>query len=157
MRVRSLGALSVALLPVFRGVQLTLSPAPLLAQAPPRDRLQAEAPSGTGRLRGQVMAADSGTPSRRAQVRAGGIASAIRTTRLTTTDADDGRYEFLNLPAGRSHSPSLKLDTSVSSSARGARSRCGRAPSAGASGAQPAVNESASVPVMLQLEMPYVE
>lgn len=89
MNVRRLGWVTVGIL---------LAVTSLLAQAPPRDRPQAQAPEGTARLRGQVIAADSGTPLRRAQVRA--IASAIRTTRLTTTDTE-GRYEFFNLPAGR--------------------------------------------------------
>ena len=88
MRVRSLGALSfVILLPVIT-----------FAQAPPRDRVVAEAPAGSARIRGQVVAADTGTPLRRAQVRAS--STTIRLTRLTTTDAE-GRYEFLNLPPGR--------------------------------------------------------
>jgi protocatechuate 3,4-dioxygenase beta subunit len=65
-------------------------------QIPPRDR-QAEAPRGTGVLRGSVVAADNSTPIRRAQVRvnAQGVGS-----RLTTTDAQ-GRFEIRDLPAGR--------------------------------------------------------
>ena len=97
MRVRSLGALSVGILLTIGSAQLKLSPTSLRAQAPPRDRA-ADVPTGTARLRGRVVAADAGTPLRRAQVRA--VASAIRTTRLTSTDAE-GRYEFSNLPAGR--------------------------------------------------------
>ena len=88
MSVWRLGALSIVL----------LVPIITFAQAPPRDRTVAEAPTGTARLRGRVVAADTGTPLRRAQVRA--VASSTRTTRLTTTDAE-GRYELFNLPAGR--------------------------------------------------------
>jgi hypothetical protein len=87
--VRSLGALSFGIL---------LLSIVAFAQAPQRDRVAPEAPTGTARLRGRVVAADTGTPLRRAQVRA--VASPTGTTRLTTTDAD-GRYELFDLPAGR--------------------------------------------------------
>lgn len=89
MSVWRLGTLSVGIL---------LLPIITFAQTPARDRPATEAPAGTARLRGRVMAADGETPLRRAQVRA--VASAIRTTRLSITDAE-GRYEFANLPAGR--------------------------------------------------------
>ena len=50
------------------------------------------------RIRGHVVAADTGQPLRKAQVR---ISSPdFRENRMTTTDAD-GRYEFKELPAGR--------------------------------------------------------
>jgi protocatechuate 3,4-dioxygenase beta subunit len=49
-------------------------------------------------IRGVVLAADTGTPIRRAQVRAS--ASGIRESRLATTDAQ-GRFEFKELAAGR--------------------------------------------------------
>ena len=87
MRVRSLGALAFGIL---------LLPITAFAQTP-RDSAAA-APTGTARIRGRVVAADTGAPLRRAQVRAN--AASIRTSRLTTTDAD-GRYEFRDLPAGR--------------------------------------------------------
>jgi hypothetical protein len=51
----------------------------------------------TARIQGRVVAADTGTPIRRAEVRAtidGGI------SRLATT-GDDGRFELRDLPAGR--------------------------------------------------------
>jgi hypothetical protein len=48
--------------------------------------------------RGRVVASDTGTPLRRAQVRA--ASSTSRTTRLTTTNAE-GHYEFAGLPADR--------------------------------------------------------
>ncbi len=70
-------------------------PSPL----PPRDRKPGESARGTAVIRGQVMAADTGTPLRRAQVRvfpAGpGGSSAI-----AQTDAQ-GRFEIQDLPGGR--------------------------------------------------------
>jgi hypothetical protein len=57
-----------------------------------------DAPRGTSILRGQIVAADNGTPIRRAQVR---ISSPdAREGRVATTDAQ-GRFEIKELPAGR--------------------------------------------------------
>jgi protocatechuate 3,4-dioxygenase beta subunit len=53
--------------------------------------------TGTGRIRGRVIAADSGAPLRRVQVRLMGPEVAPK---AMITDAD-GRYEFRDLPAGR--------------------------------------------------------
>ena len=53
---------------------------------------------GTAVIRGQVVAADSGTPIRRAQVRVSGVG--MRDSRLATTDAQ-GRFEVRELVAGR--------------------------------------------------------
>src|SRR5215831_3646373 len=53
--------------------------------------------TGTGRLRGRVIAADSGAVLRRAQVR---ISSPDIGTKTAFTDAQ-GRYEFKDLPVGR--------------------------------------------------------
>ena len=65
---------------------------------PPRERpAQREAPRGTAVIRGMVIAADSGTPIRRAQVRVSGQGTG---NRLATTDAQ-GRFEVRDLPAGR--------------------------------------------------------
>ena len=65
---------------------------------PPRERpAQREAPRGTGILRGTVVAADSGAPIRRAQVRVSGQGAG---NRLATTDAQ-GRFEIRDLAAGR--------------------------------------------------------
>jgi hypothetical protein len=67
-------------------------------EMPPRDRAAArEAPRGTGILRGTVVAADSGNPIRRAQVR---VTAQGAGSRLATTDAQ-GRFEVRDLPAGR--------------------------------------------------------
>ena len=55
-------------------------------------------PAGTARIRGRVVAADTGVPLRRAQIRV--TAGEIRVMRSATTDAD-GRYEVAGLPAGR--------------------------------------------------------
>jgi protocatechuate 3,4-dioxygenase beta subunit len=52
---------------------------------------------GTGRLRGRVLAGDTGTPLRRAQVR---VSSPDIGTKTALTDTQ-GRYEFRDLPAGR--------------------------------------------------------
>ena len=63
--------------------------------APARD--QQAAPTGTAVIRGRILAVDTGSPIRRAQVRA---TSGGGRGRLTTTDAQ-GRFEFKDLPAGR--------------------------------------------------------
>jgi protocatechuate 3,4-dioxygenase beta subunit len=52
---------------------------------------------GTARIRGRVVAAQAGTPLRRAQITLGVPASPARST---ITDSD-GRFEFAQLPAGR--------------------------------------------------------
>ena len=58
----------------------------------------ADAPRGKSVIRGQIVAADTGTPIRRAQVR---ISSPeAREGRVATTDAQ-GRFEIKELPAGR--------------------------------------------------------
>ena len=58
----------------------------------------ADAPKGTSVIRGQVMAADTGAPIRRAQVRVS--SPDARESRIATTDAQ-GRFEIRDLPAGR--------------------------------------------------------
>jgi protocatechuate 3,4-dioxygenase beta subunit len=68
-------------------------------QRPPRAQpMRAEAPRGTAILRGQVIAADNGTPIRRAQVRVS--SPEVRESRVAATDAQ-GRFEIKELPAGR--------------------------------------------------------
>lgn len=56
-----------------------------------------QAKTGTSRLRGRVIAADTGTALRRAQVRISGPDIGSKTA---LTDAQ-GRYEFRDLPGGR--------------------------------------------------------
>ena len=72
-------------------------PAPLPPgfQMPARDVPQK---TGTARIRGRVVAADTGQPLRKAQVRA--ASAELRENRMTSTDAQ-GRYEIKDLPAGR--------------------------------------------------------
>jgi hypothetical protein len=53
--------------------------------------------SGTGRIRGRILSADTGSPVRRAQVRLSGPEVGAKTA-LTDTE---GRFEFRELPAGR--------------------------------------------------------
>jgi protocatechuate 3,4-dioxygenase beta subunit len=53
--------------------------------------------TGAGRIRGLVVAAETGSPIRRAQVRISGPDVGMK---AALTDAD-GRYEFRDLPAGR--------------------------------------------------------
>jgi uncharacterized protein (DUF2141 family) len=56
-----------------------------------------QAKTGTGKLRGRVLAADTGSVIRRAQIR---ISSPDIGTKTAFSDAQ-GRYEFKDLPAGR--------------------------------------------------------
>ncbi len=63
--------------------------------APPRDNTPK---TGTAVLRGRIVAADTGQPLRKAQVRI--FSPELRENRTTTTDVQ-GRYEFKELPAGR--------------------------------------------------------
>jgi len=68
------------------------------AQMPPRDGSATATPTGTARIRGRIVAADTGAPLRRAQVRIS--STEARVNRSATTDAE-GRYEFSELPEGR--------------------------------------------------------
>lgn len=67
------------------------------SQAPPRDPTQPPR-TGTSRIRGRVVAADTGAALRRAAVRI--MSPEIREGRSTVTDTD-GRFEFSDLPGGR--------------------------------------------------------
>ena len=63
---------------------------------PPRDNTPPA--TGTAKITGRIVASDTGTPIRRAQIRV--TSTEARLNRVVTTDSD-GRYELLNLPAGR--------------------------------------------------------
>jgi protocatechuate 3,4-dioxygenase beta subunit len=68
-------------------------------RTPPRVLRPGELPpKGSARIRGQVVAADTGAPIRRAQVRA--TAAETRGGGVTSTDPE-GRFEIGDLPAGR--------------------------------------------------------
>ena len=68
---------------------------PGLPQLPARDT---GLKTGTARIRGRVLAADTGEPLRKAQVRA--TSAELRENRLAATDAN-GVYEIKDMPAGR--------------------------------------------------------
>jgi hypothetical protein len=67
------------------------------AGLPVRDAARPPA-TGTARVRGRVLTADTGTPLRRTQIT---IVAAELGVRLVTDTDGDGRYEFADLPAGR--------------------------------------------------------
>ena len=100
MRVmRSLGlSVGLLLLPIIAGAQAPPAPTgapmpgPPAPRAPiqPRDGAAAQIPTGTGRIRGRVVAADTGVPLRRAQVRIS--ATELRVNRSATTDLPPGNY-----------------------------------------------------------------
>jgi len=95
--IRYLVALMILAVPAT-GAQtppIQLPPGVPQIAAPPRDTSQK---TGTARIRGRVVAADTGQPIRKAQVRA--FAPDIRENRVTSTDGD-GRFELKELPAGR--------------------------------------------------------
>jgi protocatechuate 3,4-dioxygenase beta subunit len=82
--------------PAAAAIAMLLLANGVLAQLPPRDR-SAPAPTGTGRIRGRVVAADTGGPLRRAQIHLG--SSELRISRTVSTDSE-GRFEIADLPAG---------------------------------------------------------
>jgi protocatechuate 3,4-dioxygenase beta subunit len=67
-------------------------------QRPARAQTRVDEPRGTAILRGSIVAADNGSPIRRAQVRVS--APDARESRVAITDAQ-GRFEIKELPAGR--------------------------------------------------------
>jgi hypothetical protein len=82
--------------PLGRGGQLPFPGGRGRLGMPPRDNAQAA--TGTARIAGRVVSAETGAPLRRAQIRV--TSTEARLNRVVTTDGD-GRYELLNLPAGR--------------------------------------------------------
>jgi hypothetical protein len=108
MRARFIGSLTIAVLlltfdlgaqsaPARPGAP-TPGPAAPRMQAPPRDAAASAPATGTARIRGRVVAADTGLPLRRAQIRV--TATDQRINRSASTDAE-GRYEIAELPQGR--------------------------------------------------------
>jgi hypothetical protein len=87
------GSTTVATIAVMLFANGVLAQTPV---APPRDR-PAQAATGTARIRGRIVAADTGAPLRRAQIR---LASPeARLNRTVSTDAE-GRFDVTDLPAG---------------------------------------------------------
>jgi hypothetical protein len=86
--------LSLAIAAIASGQRVRSQPA---QTSPPRDVQPAQ--SGTGVIGGRILAADTGRPLRRAQIKVS-AADAGREPLTISTDAD-GRYEFTDLPAGR--------------------------------------------------------
>jgi hypothetical protein len=96
MRRNTLLSVLLALLtaaPAGARQQFPTNPGEMPVFLPPGQK----AKTGTGRLRGRVVAADTGAIVRRAQVR---ISSPDVGSKTAFTDAQ-GRYEFRDLPAGR--------------------------------------------------------
>ena len=87
--------LAPAALSAQAGVPQQFPGVPGLPGLPPRDTTPK---TGTARIRGRVIAADTGQPLRKAQVRA--FSPELRENRLAVTDAT-GVYELAELPAGR--------------------------------------------------------
>jgi hypothetical protein len=77
-----------------------------LSDAPPQPPRDHEArPTGTARIRGRILAADTPEPLRRAEVRLN--APELHEMRSTITDVN-GEYEFSNLPPWRRRSSRLQ-------------------------------------------------
>jgi hypothetical protein len=73
-------------------------PVPERPGMPPSRDVNRPPATGTSRIRGRIVAADTGQPLRRVLVRI--FAPELRENRSTSTDGQ-GRYEFADLPAGR--------------------------------------------------------
>lgn len=96
VRIAAFLLASVALLSGDGRAQIVINGSPVdMPQLPGMTRGPVK--TGTGRIRGRVVSADTGAPLRRAQVRLGGTDVGMRGA---LSDAE-GRYEFRDLPAGR--------------------------------------------------------
>ncbi len=76
-----------------------LGQGPTPGSVTPRRDTAKQATTGTGRIRGRIVAAPANTPLRRAQMVLSGVDNP-ELRRIAQTDAD-GRYEFSELPFGR--------------------------------------------------------
>ena len=90
----SLAAVAAALLTA----RAQTAPQQATVQTPPRD-VRPGAQAGTAVIRGRILAADTGRPLRRAQVRM--TAPELGRDNRTISTDEDGRYEVTDLPAGR--------------------------------------------------------
>jgi protocatechuate 3,4-dioxygenase beta subunit len=102
MRNVQKSVLGLAALVTIAFVDVQAQERQIITMGADRERLQLpiggrEFKTGTGRIRGRVLAADTGAPVRRAQVRLMGPEIGAKTA---LSDAQ-GRYEFSELPAGR--------------------------------------------------------
>jgi protocatechuate 3,4-dioxygenase beta subunit len=96
MKIAGACALTVMMLCSPAAAQITIMPGGVdggpLRMPPGR-----EMKTGTGRIKGRVITADTGAPVRRAQVR---VTGTDIMPKIATTD-NDGSYEIKDLPAGR--------------------------------------------------------
>jgi hypothetical protein len=95
LRAGCLCVLSLLLVPDAIAQEVIINRTELPMQIPGMGPRQVK--TGTARIRGRVMSADTGAPVRRAQVRIMGPDIGAKTA---MTDAE-GRYEFRDLPGGR--------------------------------------------------------
>ena len=79
------------------GIQAPAGPSSARPGVPARDNTRGPL-TGTARMSGRVLSAETGEPLRRAQIQV--MANEIGVRRVVTTDAD-GRFELVELPAGR--------------------------------------------------------
>src|SRR4051794_16013523 len=108
MRIKPVAVafVTLALYPlVSSGQDLAIGQAPGAAVSRPgmppdqnRAARDASPATGTSRIRGRVVAADTGQPLRKALVRV--VSQQLREGRSVTTGSD-GQYDFKDLPAGR--------------------------------------------------------
>lgn len=95
-------ALSIASLATAHAIPSDVQEAVVAGQTPPRDRPQVPEPTGTGRISGQLVAADSGAPVKRARV------TLISMTPMVTTGAGRG------VAVGPNISSSVRVEMGVS-------------------------------------------